>query len=130
MTNQATNKHPSEAMWPRFYALLIVAGLLGSAILFWRFNGPTAASFGCGAIVVGLMIWSWEHALNMSLNPRSPNKGLGIALILVRYSLLAGVIYSMMALFVVRWAYFALGLTLLLPCIVGAHFLAQRHTQN
>lgn len=128
--NQQTTKHPAEAMWPRFYALLIGLGIAGSGVLLWLKPWPIAASFCCGVIVVGLMVWSWAHALNLSLNPQSPNKGLGIALILVRYSLLGGVIYSMMALFVVRWAYFALGLTLLLPCLVGAHFLVPRQTPD
>lgn len=129
MTRKAKTTHPADAMWPRFYALLISLGVLGCLVCgLWQ-GWTSGASFGCGVIIVGIMIWSWEHALKMSLNPDSPSKGLGIALILVRYSLLGGVIYSMMALFVVRWAYFALGLTLLLPCLVGAHFLAQR-SQN
>jgi hypothetical protein len=117
-------------MWPWFYGLLIVFGVFGTLGLWIWQPWPIAASFACGVIIVGLMVWSWAHALKMSLNPESPNKGLGIALILVRYSLLGVVIYSMMALFVVRWAYFALGLTLLLPCLVGAHFLAQRQIQS
>ena len=98
----------------KVYLVLGMAGWLTSIAFGWQ----AFYSYFFGYFLLGFLLVLWDWTTLLVLNPERPSPTLGYLLILLRYGLLGGLFYAMMALFVVSWLWFAIGSIILLPSLL------------
>ena len=114
--------HPPKTDFLRnFYKVFATMGIVGQIVpFFWGWR--EALSYFLGMFIFGFLFLLWDLSLLLVLNPDRPSPTLGYLLIFLRYGLLAGLFYAMMALFVVNWIWFAIGSGTLLPSLLVTAF--------
>ena len=91
------------------YKLMALLGLIGAITTFAIAGLAAGLSFLSGAIILFIITFSWDASTGLIFDENDPQPKLGTLFIFLRYALLGLVIYSMMALFVIKWAWFIAG---------------------
>lgn len=111
--------HPPQTpdFLKNFYKVYFCIGLLGQLVSL-GFGWQAFYSYFLGLFILGFLFFLWDWTTALVLNPDRPSPTLGYLLILLRYGLLGGLFYAIIALFVVNWVWFAIGSIILLPSLL------------
>lgn len=121
-----TNPSQTPDFLKRLYKVYLGLGLLGCGVAVF-FGLQAFYSYFFGYLLLGILLFLWDWTTLLVLHPERPSPGLGYLLILLRYGLLGGLFYAIIALLVVNWAWFAVGnLTLLPSLLITAFFFDHR----
>lgn len=120
-------KTPQNASFLRsFYKVFLAFSAVGFTVAIF-FGWRAVLSYFFGNFLLGFLVVLWDWTLALVLDPNHPSPTLGYLLILLRYGLLGGLFYAMIALFVVNWTWFTVGsLTLLPSLLITAFFFDHR----
>ena len=109
---------------PFFYRVFALCGVVGNLAVWLAAGGRAGLSFALGLITIALIFVSWDlSTLRFKTTAPQTHWALETLLIFIRYLLLGGLFYAMMALFVVRWDWYLAGTCILVPSLLISTFL-------
>ena len=125
-TTKKTQKTEFLTLFYRFFAGFGLGGIL-LCLLFG--GGEIAFNFALGFGSIGLIIGLWHLSLHFTLGPRKTSWAAESLMVFARYVLLGGLFYAMISLFAVRWLWYCLGTTTILPGLIFTTLLHDRDAE-
>ena len=109
---------PEPSFRIRFYRTTAICGAVGTLIALIASGGHGAFSFFSGALVIGFVLWMFHLVTGAILKPEKVSAALASLLFFLHFALLGALFYAMIRLFVVSPAWFAAGLSIMLPALL------------
>jgi len=113
-----------------FYRAVLVCGL-GGSLIGLLFDGFWAAfSFAMGSLSIGFVLWMFDRVTAAIVRPRKARPRLESILFFLHFGLLGAFFYAMIRLFAVNLAWYAGGVSILLPALLGTALLFREEKED
>jgi hypothetical protein len=103
-----------------FYRAVALCGIVGSVLGLLLGGAQAAFSFFAGSLSIGFVLWMFHLVTGVILKPGKISVALTSVLFFLHFALLGGFFYAMIRLFVVSPAWYAAGLSIMLPGLLFA----------
>ena len=106
-----------------FYRCVAVCALLGTLVGLLAAGWHGAFSFFAGALSIGFVLGMFDRVTAAILRPRKTRAAFASVLFFLHFGLLGAFFYAMIRLFAVSLAWYAAGVSILLPSLLAAALL-------